>query len=346
MKAIAVMKPNQLELIDVPMPVVEPYSALVKIEASGICGSDAKIIHGTFKNIDAYPCLLGHEAVGVVQEVGEHVTAFKPGDHVFLPYHSNNLPEGMSSYWGGFAEYGLVYDYKALIAAGKGSGTPGFFESYYTMRKYPASIPAESAVMMITLREVLAACKHFGFKTGESIVIFGAGPVGLAFTKFAKILGLNPVIVCDIQEEKRAEALKMGADVFINSKELDVTTEVRKLVPEGVDYSLDAVGLNALINTGMGLIKDNGRLKTYGVSPKLDMQIDWSKAPYNWNLELFQFPIKYEEGAVTDQLITWVVNGWVDPMDFVSHVFDLEHWKDGFEIAEKRLPCKKMVITF
>lgn len=345
MKSIAVMSPNHLDVVDVPMPELKPCSALVKTIAAGICGSDAKIIHGTFKDIHDYPCLLGHEAVGRVVEVDPLCTAFKPGDLVLLPYHMSELPEGMSSFWGGFSEYGLVYDYEAMIRNGKGPGTPDWFDFYYTMRKLPEGFDPVDAVMLITLREVFAACKHFGFAANQSVVIFGAGPVGLAFVKFAKMLGMK-VVCADIMEEKREEALKQGADAFINSKETDVVKAARELFPEGFDFVLDAVGVNSLINTGMELIKDNGKIKVYGVSPKLDMQLDWSKAPYNWDLELFQFPIKFHEGEGTDQLITWIQNGAINPKDYVSHVFDFENWREGFEIMEKRLPAKKMVIRF
>ena len=346
MKSIAVMSPNHLDVVEIEKPKLKPCTALVKTIAAGICGSDAKIIHGTFKDIHSYPCLLGHEAVGRVVEVDPLCTAFKPGDLVMLPYHMSDLPEGMSSFWGGFSEYGLVYDYEAMIRNGMGPGTKDWFDFYYVMRKLPDDFDPIDGVMLITLREVFAACKHFGFSANQTIAIFGAGPVGLAFVKFCKLLGMTKVICVDIVDDKREEALGQGADHFINSKCVDVVKAVRELCPDGVDYVLDAVGINALINTAMELIRDNGQIKVYGVSPKLDMQMDWSKAPYNWSVELFQFPIKYNEGAVTDQLVNWIQNGYLKPKDFVSHVFPFEQWRDGFEIMEKRLPSKKMVIRF
>ncbi len=346
MKSIAVVSPNHLELVDIPKPKLRPFTAMVKTIAAGICGSDAKIIHGTFKDIHDYPCLLGHEAVGRVVEVDERCEAFKPGDLVMLPYHMSDLPEGMASFWGGFSEYGIVYDHQAMIKNGCGPGTPDWFDFYYVMRKLPDGFDPVNAVMMVTLREVLAACRHFGFETGQSLAVFGAGPVGLAFVKFAKMLGLGPVFAVDIQEEKREEALKQGADYFVNSSLENPVSAIRAICPGGLDYVLDAVGVNALINTGMELIRDDGKIKVYGVSPKLEMQLDWSKAPLNWGLEFFQFPIKYQEGLVTDQLVHWIEKGYLNPRDFVSHVFPLERWREGFEIMEKHLPAKKMVIMF
>lgn len=345
MKSIAVISPNQLDVVDVPMPKLRPGSALVKTIAAGICGSDAKIIHGTFKDIERYPCLLGHEAVGRVVETDPLCTSLQVGDLVMLPYHTGGLPEGMSSYWGGFSEYGLVYDHEALTRNGLGPGTRRWSDSYYVMSKLPSGFDPVDAVMLITLREVFAACRQFGFSANESVVIFGMGPVGLVFTRFAKLLGMQVVCV-GTHEEQREEALQQGADSFFNSRETDVVQAVRGVFPRGVDYVLDAVGVNDLINTGLELIKPNGKIKVYGISPQLNMQLDWSKAPYNWSLEMFQFPVKAQEAAVTAQLVYWIQSGVIRPRDYVSHVFPFENWREGFDIMEKRLPRKKMVILF
>jgi L-iditol 2-dehydrogenase len=123
MKSIAVIKPNELKVVDIPMPKYDDCQALVKTLASGICGSDRKIIHGTFKNIEEYPTLLGHEAVGEVVEIGKNVENFKVGDRVLIPYHDD--PEsGYQSAWGAFSEYGVVNDWRAMAKQGRGPDTP------------------------------------------------------------------------------------------------------------------------------------------------------------------------------------------------------------------------------
>jgi threonine dehydrogenase-like Zn-dependent dehydrogenase len=346
MKSLAVMKPGELKIVDISMPVIDSCSALVRILASGICGSDMKIVHGTFKDIQDYPCLLGHEAVGVVEEVGKDVEQYKVGDMVLLPYHGDGDLGGYASFWGAFSEYGTCHDWRAMAKNGKGPGTPDFMDFYYTQKVIPRNFDPVASVMIITLREVLAASKHFGLQANQSIVIFGAGPVGLAFTKFAKIFGLGPVIVVDVVDEKIKEAIKKGADYAFNSNKVDIVSEIRKICKEGVDYSLDAVGFNDLILKGMELIKDNGRILTYGVSPKLEMNLSWKNAPYNWSVDFFQFPIKYQEGAVHEQLINWIQMGMIDPNDYISHVFDFHDVYKGFDIVENKIPAKKIVIKY
>lgn len=346
MKSLAVMEDKSLKVVEVSRPQVENSSMIVKVLACGVCnGTDMKIVHGNFKNIDVYPTLLGHEAVGEVVEVGKDVKNYRVGDIVLNPYIEGGIDE-YSSAWGSYSEYGVCRDWEAMAKNGIGPGTPGFPECVYTQKKLPKDFDPVSSTMIVTLREVLAAAKKFGFKSNESIAIFGAGPVGSAFIRFAKLLGMGPIISFDVIDEKVKEAELMGADYAFNSTKVDVVSKVREICPDGVDYSLDAVGINAIIQTGMELIKDSGKLLTYGISPKLNMELDWSKAPYNWSLQFCQMPTKTEEAAAHEQIINWIQLGVLDPKSFISHVFDFDHILDAFKMLEDRVPCKKMVIKY
>ena len=136
----------------------------------------------------------------------------------------------------------------------------------------------------------------------------------------------------------------MGADYAFNSTKVDVIKEVRKVCFQGVDYTLDAVGVNTLIPDAMRLIKRGGKMLVYGISPVLSMEFDWSKAPDNWLMEFFWAPDKILEAAVHDQLVRWVDMGLINPHDFVSHVLDYADIGKGFEILENKKPAKKIVI--
>ena len=86
MKSLAVSKEGTLSFVDLPIPSYGPCQALVRMKSCGVCnGTDTKIIHGTFKNFDTYPAILGHEGVGEVVEIGEHADTLQVGDLVFLP---------------------------------------------------------------------------------------------------------------------------------------------------------------------------------------------------------------------------------------------------------------------
>ena len=343
MKSLAVEKDYTLKVVDIPIPQIDESSALVKIHGCGICGTDMKVVHGTFKGFDSYPCLLGHEAVGEVVEIGKDVTAFKVGDKVMLPYVEGVI-NGYTASHGAFSEYGVVHDLVAMAKNGKGPDAPGFNELYYPQKAIPNDFDTECGVMMVTLREVLAATRHFAFQSDQSLVVFGGGSVGLAFVKFAKLIGMGPVVLVDIMDEKIAEAEKLGADYAFNSTKTDVISEIRKICPQGVDYTLDAVGVNSLIPTSMKLIRRGGKMLVYGISPVLSMEFDWSAAPDNWMMDFFWAPDKILEGRVHGQLVQWVRQGLIDPRDFVSHTFEYADLMKGFDLLENKKPAKKIVI--
>jgi threonine dehydrogenase-like Zn-dependent dehydrogenase len=346
MKSLVVDKDGSLSIEEVPVPKFTDYQALVRMESCGVCnGTDMKLIHRNFKGFDTYPAILGHEGVGRVVEKGSKVKSFEIGDAVLLPF-LEGMTDKYNSGWGAYSEFAVGGDWKAMVEDGKGPGTPEFSEAYYAQQIVPESINPVSAAMIVTFREVLSACKRFGFKENSSLVVFGAGPVGLCFTKFAKLMGMGPVIVFDIIDEKLQEAAAMGADYVFNSGKVNVKEEVGRICGEGVDFVVDAVGINQLINQAMELIKYNGKICGYGISPKLSMELDWSKAPYNWSLQFVQWPSKLEESEAHTQIISWIQMGVIDPDDFISDVIGFDNILDAFKMVEERKAKKKIVIKF
>lgn len=349
MKALTVTSTGELSVQEIPVPAYGPCQALVKLRSCGVCnGTDTKLIHGTFKNFSDYPAVLGHEGVGEVVALGEKVTGFHLGDLILLPFLEEKAGDFFPG-WGAYSEYAVVGDAQAYIANGMGPGTPQWSEGYLaqTVIRPSDQVDAVGASMIITFREVLSAIRRFGFQPNESVVIFGAGPVGLCFTKFCKLLGMKTVITVDITDEKVAGAKQMGADYAWNSTACDINAEIHTLFPEGVDYVVEAVGVNALLNQAMGLIRYNGKICGYGISPKLGMNLDWSQAPYNWTLQFVQWPSKKEEGEAHSQIMAWINQGVLNPMDFISDVFSFSDILDAFALlAERRPDTKKIVIQF
>jgi len=349
MRTLVVDTHHDLSIREVSMPKYNECQALVKMQSCGVCnGTDLKLIHGNFKNFNTYPATLGHEGVGKVVEVGTKVKTIKAGDIVLLPFVEEKLDDVYSG-WGSYSEYAVVGDAEAYIANGMGPGTPEFSEVYFaqTVIKPEDKVDPVEASMIVTFREVLSAIRRFQFQPNESVLVFGAGPVGLCFTKFSKLLGLKTVITTDIDDEKVAFAKTMGADYAFNSRIIDINAEVKKLFPEGIDYVVDAVGINELINQAMEVIKYNGKICCYGISPQLGMTLNWSKAPYNWTIQFVQWPSKKEEAEAHAQVMAWINLGVLKPKDFISDVFDFDHIIDVFKLVEKpKSGTKKIVIKY
>lgn len=349
MKSLVVSGEGKLSFVQLPKPAFGPCQALVKMKSCGVCnGTDTKIIHRTFKNFNTYPAILGHEGVGEVVELGEKVESLHVGDLVLLPFLEQET-EGCTPGWGAFSEYAVVGDVNAYLHNGMGPGTKDFSESYYAQSviRREDRVDAVGASMIITFREVLSACRRFGIRENTSAVVFGAGPVGLCFLKFLKLLGVSTVISVDINETKKREAEQLGADLAFNSTETEIVPAIRALFPDGVDYVIDAVGLNQLINQAMELIRYNGKICCYGISPKLGMDLNWSRAPYNWDLHFVQWPSKYEESLAHSQIMAWINAGVLDPYDFISDVIPFDQVIHAFERIENHEPnLKKMIVRF
>jgi len=344
MKTLVVTKAGSLEVREVPVPTINEKQALVKMVCCGICnGTDAKLAHRSFKGFpkEVYPIMLGHEAVGEVVKIGSAVTKYKKGDIVLLPFvdADRELYGELNSGWGGYSEYGVIHDETAYPE----KEAP---ECAYAQAIVPDYIDPVDSTMIITLREVLSSIKRFGIKEGDKVAVFGCGPVGQTFIRFLKLLGVKELIAFDVAEEKLADALEKGADHAFNNAACDVKKEVRRLCPDGVDYVVDAVGIPAIINQAMGLIRDGGKICCYGISPKSNAEIDWSDAPYNWTLQFQQFPSKVEEGACTQQIYDWIKDGTIKLKDYISDYFAFSDVLKAFEALEKKQISKKGIIVF
>ena len=343
MKTLVIEKDGVLSVREVSMPQYNECQALVKTVSCGVCnGTDAKLIHRQFKGVgqEQYPLMLGHEAVGVVIEVGAQVTSFKVGDHVLLPF--TDPLDNLGSAWGAYSEYGVVCDPAAWDQTKYGP-TP---ECAFGQTVLPEWIDPVDASVVITLREVLSSIKRFGIGANSPIVVFGCGPVGLTFIKFLSLIGAHPIIALDIIEEKLESAKRMGADYALNSKDEALNEKILSICPKGVPFVLDAVGISAIINMAMPLLSDQGKICCYGISANTSTQIDWSLAPYNWQLQFQQFPSKIEEGAAHRQIINWLRAGVIDLKDYISDIVEFADILTAFERLERRDIAKKCIIKY
>lgn len=345
MKTFIINVDGSTEIKEIPRPRINSKQALVKMVANGMCGTDVKLLHHAFKGFpkSIYPIMLGHEGVGEVVEVGEDVCGYKIGDKVLLPFvdPDEELYPGLGSGWGAMSEYGVVWDKDAVY--GEGEEAP---DCAYAQTVLDPSLDPVDAVMLVTFREVLSNIRYFGIQPEESVVVFGAGPVGQSFIKFLSMLGVKDVICVDILEDKLAIAKEKGASVTFNSKECDLVAEIRKMFPNGVDYVLDAVGSPAIVNQAMPLIKDRGKVLCYGVPAKEEVTIDFSKADYNWQVIYQQMPRKREESEATEQVMEWIKEGKLVVKDFISDYYKFEDSVQAYNDLLDRKIEKKGIIVF
>jgi threonine dehydrogenase-like Zn-dependent dehydrogenase len=345
MKALIVERDGSVSVQEAPIPQYNDYEVLVKLQASAICGTDIKIIHNTLKEYSNYPTILGHEGVGVVCEVGKKVRNLKIGDKIVGPAIFGKCGDYFST-WGAMAEYGLAGDVAAMVEDGLVKVADKDFHRYVARQKIPKELDSVSATMILTFREVYSTMKRLNFTAGQNIVVYGAGPVGLSFIKFAKLIGMNPIIGVDIDERKLISAKAMGADIVINSQKTDVEKEIKKLFPDGADILLDAAGVPSLINTSLKLVKSFGQVCVYGVTPKNELLMNWQEAPYTFDLRFVQWTVNTEKAAVHEEIVQWMLEGKLDGMDFISDVFSFQDWHEAIEMFKDHKNEKKIVFKF
>lgn len=255
-------KPLIVDEVELPQSL-EIGQVLVKIHFSGICGSQLGEIDGAKGEDKFLPHLLGHEASGTVIEIGPGVKHVKPGDVVVLHWRKGLGIEGAPPRyrWRGQklnAGWIATFNEYAIIAENR-----------------VTAIPADSDLEVAALFGC-AVTTGFGVvennskvRIGESVVVFGAGGVGLNIVQAAALVGAFPIIAVDLFDNRLALAKEMGATHLINSKARDAKAEIERIVgPQGVDAFIDNTGQPAIIELGYQITKPQGRVTLVGVPRK------------------------------------------------------------------------------
>ncbi len=339
MLSVAVVEPNEVRLVDIPEPIPGPYQAKIRVEAACLCNAtDRKLVEGHFPGVETYPLLLGHENAGIVVAVGDKVRSFKIGDRVIGGLLLDPTDATCASGWGGFSEYVIAGDHQAMVADGVADAPHGWYEVYEIMAAVPPTLSVEAAVLLCTWREVYAAFGDFNLRPGDDILVFGAGPVGLSFVKFGRLLGLGYIGVVDLLPEKRAKALQLGADAVFAPDDPELVDLTQKR-GKPFDAVIDAVGREGIINAGLPLIKMAGSVCVYGVIDRPTVVLEKARGPYNFNLLIHQWPTRFREAAAQAPLCAWIAAGKLSHTEFLTAEYPvaqvnaaLENAKAGREI--------------
>jgi len=343
MRTVAVTEPGKVEVVDIAEPKPGPYQVRVKTEAACLCNAtDAKLVAGHFPGVKDYPLILGHESVGIVDALGDKVRNFKLGDRVIGGLVFDFAEPQYATGWGGFCEYTLASDHDAMVADGVADAEHGWFEVYEIQRAVPDDISVEAAVLLCTWREVYGGFGDFNLQKGDDILVFGAGPVGLSFLTFGKLLGLGYIGIVDPLDHKREKALKMGADAVFSPDSPDLKELVEKR-GKPFDAIIDAVGKSTIINAALPMIKLGGSICVYGVIAEETITVNKAAGPYNFNLYMHQWPTRAREHAAQDPLCEWIRAGKIKAADFLTHEFQLEQINDALDAVNRGQVTKALL---
>jgi len=330
MKAAVTEGKGDVKIVDVPVPEPGPYQCLCRMLACATCtGTDLKIIHGKLPWKEEYPAIFGHESVGKVLETGDKVRYIRKGGTYLRPtsvYPGRKLG-GYHSIWGGFAEYGLITDLKALLEDSPGT-EPGYMQYQMLIPEDIKISPAE-AIMLITLKETAGFIAETGITLNNSVVVLGTGPVSMSLCFFSRLRGAFPLIAVGIEEQTLNHIKRFGVDFTVNNNNGDMVRRVMEITGgRGVDYVIDAAGNEKLFAEAYNILAANGRIAPYATFTRADALKGMDETRI----------LKANTGEVPahDYLLDLVRIKKVNPGDIYSHTMPFSEMQKGFEMIEKR----------
>lgn len=249
-----------LSIRELPVPAFGEYEALVRLRFGATCaGTDLGIIDGGHPFPLSYPAILGHESVGVVLETGSKVRFLKPGDLVARVGAPAAPGLGIGTAWGGFSQYGVATDWRAMEA----DGIPRErWEKARVQKLIPPSIDAREAPMMITWRETLSYALRLGVAPRSRVLVAGSGANALAFIAHFAHDGHE---VISVGSGVRArDALRLGARLALDYKAGDLAARLEEASNSRLDAIVDAVGAPAEVNLSLPLLAEGGVAAVYG----------------------------------------------------------------------------------
>jgi alcohol dehydrogenase len=273
-----------LEIVALELDRPGPQEILVRIEAAGLCHSDLSVINGDRPR--PVPMALGHEAAGVVEEVGEGVNDLEPGDHVVLVFvpscgHCPSCAAGRPA----LCEPGAAANGAGTLLSGARRLHRGpapihhhlgcsAFAEYVTVSRYSAvrvdpALSFEHAALFgcAVLTGVGSVINTAQVRLGSTVAIVGLGGVGLSAVLGARAAGAREVIALDLAPEKLEHARALGATQVLNAGEADVVEKVRSITGGGVDYALDMAGARSAFELAYRITSRGGTTVTAGLPP-------------------------------------------------------------------------------
>jgi alcohol dehydrogenase len=345
MKALTFHGVGKIALEDKPRPSLrDATDAIVKISKTTICGTDLHILKGDVPTVTDGR-ILGHEGVGVIEEVGGNVSNFKAGDHVLISCISScgkcgNCKKGMYSHCengGGWILGNLIDGTQAEYVR-----IPFADNSLYAV---PAGADEEALVMLSDILPTGFECGVINgqVKPGDTVAIVGSGPIGLAALLTAQFYSPAQIIMIDIDENRLRISEKLGATHVINSADGKAAAKVMAMTGDkGVDVAIEAVGMPVSFDVCQAIVAAGGHIANIGVHGR-PVQLNLDKL-WSHNITL---TTRLVDTVSTPMLMKTVASGKVQPMKLITHHFRLDEVIKAYDtfrnaMAERAL---KIIIT-
>ncbi len=346
MKSLIFVGPSKIELTEKKIPDVGPNDALIKITTTTICGTDIHIFKGEYPV--AQGLTIGHEPVGIIEKLGSAVMGYEEGQRVIAgaicpSFSSYACQDGFPSQDGGYIQPDgtcACHGYKATGGWRFGNIIDGTQAEYVlvpdaqaNLAPVPDGLSDEQVLMCPDIMSTgFKGAENANIQIGDIVAIFAQGPIGLCATAGAKLKGASTIIAIDGNNERLAMAKKMGADITLNFKEVDVVDEVMKLTGgRGVDSSIEALGLQSTFEQGLKILKPGGTFSSLGVYSK-DLTIPMAHFAAGLGDHTIRTALCPGGKERMRRLLNVIESGRIDLSEMVTHTYALDDIVEAYDL--------------
>jgi alcohol dehydrogenase len=341
MKANVFYGKNQISVDEVDKPRAGVGEAVIRVTLTTICGTDLHIIRGEYPVSPGL--VIGHEPVGVIEELGAGVTGYEIGDRVLV---GAITPCGQcrGCLSGHASQCGHGEGYEALGGWRFGNTINGAQAEYLkipyaqaNLAKIPDALTDEQVVLLADIASTgFGGAESAGIKIGDAVVVFAQGPIGLCATAGAKLLGATMIIGVDGDDHRLAMSKRMGADVTLDYRDVDVVAEVKRLTGGGADVAIEALGTQQTFESSLRSLRPAGTLSSLGVySGKLAIPYESFAAGIgDYKIVTTLCPGGKERMR---RLMEVVRSGRVDLSPLLTHTFALDQIVEAYDLFGERL---------
>jgi threonine dehydrogenase-like Zn-dependent dehydrogenase len=344
MRGVVYEDVGKVRVGDLPEPAIEePTDAVVRITTSAICGSDLHFYTGKAPLLSGDP--LGHEAVGVIEEVGSDVDGLSPDDRVVVAF---DIVCGECWYCVR-GQHSLCVDFRNLGAGTFGGNLGGAQaerlrvpKASHNLLKIPQDIEDERALFVgDILTTGFYGASIAGISPGDTVAVIGAGPVGFFAAQAARLHGPERVVVLDMQPDRLTLLDRMGFTT-INVGERNAQSTVFELTDgRGADVVIEAVGAVPAFETAVEVVRSGGTVCVIGMyvseTTELQLGVAWTR------MLRFVFGGICPIHAYWEEAMRAVTEGKIDPLPIISHTLPLEEAPAGYELFERREATKVLL---
>jgi len=335
------------EVCEVAEPQVGSQDMLLRVQAASICGSDVKIIrHGHRKLAEGQRIVLGHEFVGVIEQLGTHVQEFAAGQRVgVVPNagcgHCEACIRGQSNYCPRYTGFGINRDgvHAAMVRV------PALFVTQGNVVPIPDAVTSQEASLLEPFSCVVNGVRAARIEIGDTVVMYGAGPMGLMLVLLCRLAGAARIIVVDPIGERRERARSLGGDLALDPGEVDIPDRLRQETGgSGVDAVITACPIAEVQSEAVQVLAPFGRLCLFGGLPGKAGPVPLETNTIHYGNIVVTGSTG---GSIRDYRIALrlVAGKRADLTRVISQVFSLDEWKSAYQNAMSGVAGKIVLVA-